>query len=61
MLTAYDEGARQPQGLLACAAVLARRLHEFDQKSQTYLLNLLQTIGRKREFNEEEKSALGKR
>lgn len=58
MLTAYDEGARQPQGLLACAVVLVRRLHEFDQKSQTYLLNLLQTIGRKREFNEEEKSAL---
>lgn len=58
MLAAYDQGARQPQGLLACAAVLARRLHEFDQNSQTYLLNLLQTVRRKREFNEEEMSAL---
>lgn len=58
MLSAYDDGAKQPKVLLACAVVLARRLYEFDSKNQTYLLNLMQTILREREFDDSEKSLL---
>lgn len=58
MLSAYDKGAKQPQALLACAAILARKLHEFDTDSQTYLLNLLQALKRRRELEDDEKDLL---
>ena len=54
MLEAYDEGCAQPNQILACAELLARKLYEFDEASETYLLNLLQTIKRKRDFTPEE-------
>lgn len=60
MLVAYDKGAKQPQALLACAAVLAKKLYEFDKNSQIYLLNLMQTLKRKRELDDVEKSLLRK-
>lgn len=58
MLSAYDKGAQQPHALLACAAILARKLHEFDAHSETYLLNLMQTLKRSRELDEGEKNML---
>lgn len=58
MLSAYDKGAKQPHALLACATILARKLHEFDPDSQTYLLNLMQTLKRSRELEDEEKDLL---
>jgi len=58
MLTAYDEGAKQSEALLACAVALARKLYEFDGDSKIYLLNLLQTIKRKRNLQAEEKDLL---
>lgn len=58
MLSAYDKGAKQPQALLACAAILARKLHEFDADSQTYLLNLMQALKRRRELEDGEKDLL---
>lgn len=54
MLEAYDEGCALPNQILACAALLARKLYEFDVTSETYLLNLMQTIKRKRDFTHEE-------
>lgn len=54
MLEAYDEGCVLPNQILACAELLARKLYEFDETSKTYLLNLLQTIKRKRDFTPEE-------
>jgi tetratricopeptide (TPR) repeat protein len=58
MLSAYDKGAKQSQALLACAAILARKLHEFDTDSQTYLLNLMQALKRRRELEDGEKDLL---
>ena len=58
MLSAYDKGAKQPHALLACAAILARKLFEFDADSQTYLLNLMQTLKRSRELEDGEKDLL---
>lgn len=58
MLAAYDEGCQQPDELLACSAILARKLHEYDIDSETYMLNLLQTVRRKRELHEEERRIL---
>lgn len=58
MLSAYDKGAKQPQALLACAAILARKLFEFDADSQTYLLNLMQSLKRSRELDDGEKDLL---
>lgn len=58
MLAAYDKGAQQPHALLACAAILARKLHEFDSHSETYLLNLMQTLRRSRELEDGEKGLL---
>lgn len=58
MLTAYDKGSQQPEALLACAVVLAKKLHSFDATSETYRLNLLQTIKRHRDFEPEERKDL---
>lgn len=58
MLVAYDQGSKQPQALLACATTLAKRLYEFDKSNRVYLLNLMQTIKRKRELDDTEKSLL---
>lgn len=58
MLSAYDKGAQQPDALLACAATLAKKLHEFDNRSETYLLNLMQTIKRRRTLEDGEKDEL---
>lgn len=58
MLSAYDEGSMQPSALLACAAVLAKRIHGFDQTSPVYLINLLQTLRRRRPLEEDEEDAL---
>lgn len=44
MLAAYDEGALQPQALLACAAMVARRLYDFDRGSEVGFVNLAQTL-----------------
>lgn len=58
MLSAYDRGAQQPHALLACAAILARKLYEFDSHSEIYLLNLMQTLRRSRELEAGEKGML---
>lgn len=58
MLAAYDDGCAFPSEVLDCAMVLARRLCDYDGSSSTYLLNLMQTIRRKRSFTEEEISTL---
>ena len=58
MLTAYDKGCNQPEALLACATVLAKKLNAFDPTSDTYKLNLLQTIKRHRDFEPEERKVL---
>lgn len=59
MLSAYDSGeAQQPAALLACAAILARKLYEFDGKSNEAFINVLQTFKRTRELEEDEKAAL---
>lgn len=58
MLEAFDEGCVQPEELLACAEVLARKLYEFDETSEVYLLNLMQTLRRKRELLPEEVKSL---
>lgn len=58
MLSAYDKGAQQPDALLACAAVLAQKLYEFDNHSEAYLLNLMQTLKRHRALEEGEKEKL---
>lgn len=59
MLRAYDEGCQQPDALLASAAIIARRLCEFDSSSESYFLNHAQVVKRKREFEDEEKKRLG--
>lgn len=58
MLSAYDGGAQQPDALLACAAILARKLHEFDGHSEAYLLNLMQALKRSRRLEDGEKDML---
>lgn len=58
MLSAYDKGCKLPKKLLAVATLLAKKLHEADESSDTYYLNLLQTIRRARALDEQEKSRL---
>lgn len=58
MLAAYDKGCQQPEELLASAAILARKLYEADNASETYFLNLMQTVKRKRELTQEERKRL---
>lgn len=59
MLRAYDEGCQRPDALLASAAIIARRLFEFDPSSESYFLNHAQVLKRKRELKDEEKKRLG--
>lgn len=54
LLAAYDEGCVLSSEVLGCAAVLARKLYDFDSKSNAYFLNLMQTIKRKRDFVDDE-------
>ena len=58
MLSAYDSGCQQPNELLASAALLARKLYELDPTSDTYCLNLMQTLSRKRLLDDDEKERL---
>lgn len=58
ILLAFDEGCKQPEAVLACAVVLAKKLYEFDPSSTSYYLNLIQTIKRKRALAPEEKRHL---
>lgn len=58
MLSAYDSESQQPDALLECATILARKLYEFDPESDMYYLNLMQTYRRKRELNDEEMGRL---
>lgn len=58
MLRAYDEGCMRPDALLACAAILARRLYELDSSSCNAYLNLMQVIKRRRELEDAEKDRL---
>lgn len=58
MLAAYDLGCQQPDALLACAAIVARKLHEFAPESDTYYLNLMQTFKRKRALQGDETKRL---
>lgn len=58
MLRAYDEGCMQPDALLACAAILARRLYELDSSSCNAYLNLMQVMKRRRELEDAEKDRL---
>lgn len=58
MLAAYDKGCAQPKKLLAAATLLATKLYEADEASDTYYLNLMQTIRRARELTNAEKGRL---
>ena len=58
LLGAYDEGCICPAEILACAAVLARKLYNLDKSSATYIINLMQTIKRKRTLTDGEKGLL---
>ena len=58
MLTAFDEGCQQPDGVIGCALVLAQKLYEFDNDSETYLINLMQTIRRMRDLQAGERKLL---
>ena len=48
----------QPDALLACAAILARRLYELDSSSCNAYLNLMQVMKRRRELEDAEKDRL---
>ena len=58
MLRAYDEGCMRPDALLACAAILARRLYELDVSSCNAYLNVMQVMKRRRELEDAEKDCL---
>ena len=58
MLSVYDSDCRQPDALLACAAILARKLYEFDSSSEINFINMIQTFKRKRDLYEDEMNGL---
>lgn len=58
LLSAYDEGCKQPVEVLAVAAILSRKLLEAQPDSDVFYLNCLQTMKRRRKLTRGEECRL---